>query len=533
LKLHSPAWEQRFRRRARAAARTTPALWKEYKRSRQRWDGSVAWGVFFLFLLWIGFAAAMVYQPQLSVRLNASMALAATCFAFWRSNGLHNTLTSESLDCLLAHYPIPRPVAFQLVSREWLRDGWFVAALLAAVGAALGTTCSWGVALYTVAAQWLVLHVVAVCLTAIRQRLVLGWLGLGFLALAVLAWFRPGIAKGAEWFLPAGWALLACRGEWLAALPVLALVPVSIRCWQGARHNFVHATEAMLPVTVEEEATTGFSPAEPATTPAEIQDITDRLRTGVTLQALFDEPIDAPSRLLWRWLSPSEREAMRLVTGDEPLQLARQWRKSLMTLGIGVVIGWWLPATPASWVVGLALFVSVCFFGLDAATTCDELGCVWRTWILYPVGFWDIVRAAVKTLLVQLALWLPAPLLAGAVLALRWDAQPSWGLVCGAKTAVVGLILIPLLIVSRVSGETNDSTSPHCGGRLVLTALSSILLMLVMIAVFLIAPWPFALGGLVMAIALPWAFLGAYARWFNRSRFDLMPSTGPRSQSAM
>lgn len=533
MRLYSRVWERRLRRAVRAETRTVPALWKEYKQRRRRWYHATISSYVFLFLLGISlFLSCYLNERRLVDRLDLPLIFGATAFALWRSNGLLRPLQDKMLNCLLAHYPIERTQAFRQVWQAWLWRGlWVLAVVLAPVGVALLAEQSWKIVLAMVMAQWATMHLAAICLTAVKPQRSHSWLGLLFLGMAILAWLQPPqgaqlltlLEPGARWLLPSGWALAAAHGHWNWLIPLAGLAAGSRFCWRRFRDDYLAQpdTDTVTPVVTNADEEPAFPSVEPAVTPAELHAIADRTRSA--LRPVGDEPADVIGRWLWRWFTPAERKIFRFVTNDFRATLTKQWRTSLIIATAGLAIGSCLPAKLASWVIGFTVWTSLVCLGADSQAVDGDGGNGLRRWALYPLRFWNIARTALKTILLQFACWLPVPLVGGAVLAVKWGAPATVGVLFGGKAAALILILLPISIPLQVTSNTNDSRSPHCATRLALLVILTVLLMIGGGVVFLFAPViPATAGGLVALLASGWV-LRCYGRWFNQMRFDLLP----------
>jgi len=531
VKLYSRPWEKRLRRRIRAAVRPVPSLWQEYRRRRHRWyRRNIASPVLLLFFwgLLVLFPLSLLNENR---PIELPLILGATGFALWRSNGLFHPLRSEFLNNLLAHYPIARATAFRQVSRAWLWRGvWIFVLVLAPVGGALLEQHRWAVALQLIVAQWVVMHITAVCLTAVKHRRTIRWLGLLFFGLAVAAWWQPaplaGLEPGARWLLPAGWAFAVAHGQWIRLIPVAVLMAGSVMSWQRLRTAYLTQPDAETfpPAVTDEDEEAALPPAEPKVTPQELRETEDRIRTGAALRPVVDTPADTLGRWLWRWLSPVERDIFRFVTNDFASSLTQQWRFGILFATGAVVLGGCLSATLALWIVGIGVWISLVCLGAEPS---GGDGSRLRVWGLYPLRFWDVARTGLKTMFLLLVCWLPVPVVSGATLALKWGAPATVGLVIGGKVAVLLFVLLPIGIASHVSSITNDSRSPHCSTRLALLATLTAVLIIGGGLAFLLAPMIPAMAGVLVALLASGWFLRCYGRWFNQMRFDLMPFVAP------
>jgi hypothetical protein len=220
-----------------------------------------------------------------------------------------------------------------------------------------------------------------------------------------------------------------------------------------------------------------------------------------------------------RWLTAVERELFFRINGDQCMDYPRRWGRAARMIVLALAVAGFLPATVATWIVVVAGLISLACFSFGTN------GHGQQPWYaLFPVRLIDLARIRAKTGLFHLVLWWPLPMLAGAFLAWKWNASPTMGLVFGAKAVVVFLALLPVAIVAHFSPQTNDSAARHCAVRFVLAAIATFLGTLAGVLVLLFAPWPGAAAGAVVALGFPWWFLWCYGRWFNRMRFDLMPT---------
>lgn len=515
----SRTWERDLRATVRRELRASPALWQEFKR-RQRPTRIIPTLVPVLGLL-LGATWAMSWVGQLggTAHWQLEVALILTAAACWRAVGLRAALTDEGDRMWLAYYPLSRPDVFHRKWRRWLVHSWWpwllsfvlhvtengpMAAALHAIGDAVLINC------------------LALVLPTSRYPGKVGLAGVLLLAGAIAnaLWFfwrwEPGTFA---LVLPASWPVAARQRGWWWLIPCGLLAALAVRNAQRRRREFIgeQATDVLTTPahwSDDEDFPAPVPTVELAITPAAQHAIAERLLAGVTLSPPGPEPVGLLDRWLWRGLTPRQRELLRLMTADAGTCLARDWRNSTIAAAIGLLVGAWLPAVGASWVVGIATFISGCMLALPQHSLPHAH---------YPVRFWDLVWIQTKATLFQVVLWAPIPACAGALVAWKWKMTPLLGAGFGIRVAGAALLLLPVMIVSGFSGDTNDTTSPHCRGRFALSALLTAVVMIAGGVFFLFVPVRYALVGFVPATVIGWWFLWCYGRWYNQLKFDLMP----------
>lgn len=513
----------------RRQLRASPAQWKLYKqrRARSAWTSrfALAWGLFAaLGLLFAQLAEASSAQATLM------RSLIFSALACWRATGLAAVLADDGQRLWLAFYPCSPSAVFNRKLRRWLWSGWWT--LLVAL------TVYWaenrpgthsdnpGQPGLAIGLEVVLLNSLAVLLASPQHRgkLVAAGcvLGLGGL-LNPLAWVKAeGLLVWTRWLWPTGWVESVSTGVWLWLGPAVLLVAAAAMRWRRLvdQYSYQPAVEAAPPATEpawDPEADAFVEPpipAQPAITPLEHYEIEQKIRRGEAFAPLLDQPIGRLDRLLWRWLSPAQRGTLGLMTNDMYTWLARDWRRSAVTLGLGLLLGLILPPQPASWSIGIATFIS----GFMLATPNTRLPLPF-----YPLRFWGLIGTTVKVTLFQLLLWTPLAALAGVFVAWKWHGPLMLGLFYGLKLPLLGVLLLPIGIVGQISGGTNDSSSRHCALRFALVAIPVAIVMLIGGLAFLLVPDWWCLAGLGPATMASWLFLWRYGAWFNRMKFDLMP----------
>jgi hypothetical protein len=531
---HSRAWEKRLRRRIRAEVRSVPVLWKEYKRRRSERRRAFFNNIGVPLLFWPAILAGLSFRLFASLDDAATLVLTllAGTVTCWRGNGLNDELRDENMERLLAHYPITRAAAFQKLIANWLLRGlWFGVPLAGLFAGVQFLNChserAWRSAVVVFFLQWIVLHLTAVCLARAQRPRILRHTGWVLLLLALLTsfrpvWFTPSlsvIAEGAKTLLPAAWIVALADGEWLWLIPVTALGAFSVVFVHQFRTSFIREPDADVhrPPLDEDEELGLVAPTQPVAAFAERLDIEHRIRTGQLLCAAAPDQLPLLERLLNRWLSSHELDLLRVYCGDGSLKLGRRCLVVAMITVIGMLISSVFSTATASWVLPVTVFISLLVMTSTAAA---------RPFALYPLNFWEIIRLDLKLTLFALALWLPAPLVGGMFLAVKWNVPPLIGLLYGVKAAALVLALVPVGMLMGITSDTNDSRSRHCSTRFALSALLTVVMTVAGGAVFLFAPMPGALIGLGIANLFPWWFLWRYGSWFNRMKFDLMPKIG-------
>jgi hypothetical protein len=177
----------------------------------------------------------------------------------------------------------------------------------------------------------------------------------------------------------------------------------------------------------------------------------------------------------------------------------------------------WFPQVAFIWVFfgAIPLFASQRGFALP-----PQGGLQSPYYALYPIGFWELTRAFLKINLTKILVILPLLLVAFAATG-GFQSLALWD---GLKIIALVLMAQPLLVIAAISPNTNDTQK----SAFACLVFGLMLVLLALGATFYFASqwWLVALAGFLTA-ALSVFVLFLYGRWFNHSRFDLVPLQRP------
>ncbi len=382
------------------------------------------------------------------------------------------------------------------------------------------------------AVQWLFTISIALCLVAYappRRFAVLGaFFHFGAVGVILLGSRTPAICQWlAHWAWvspPMGWIIqslgLSQQGGWLYMLTpslmsasVLALSPFAYR---RALQSFLrtepqHETDGRNAEVIEFGEEMVQSPIESITA----------IQSG-RFMAEFDwKSAGFLEGLLSRWLNSRERSIAEYMLGRDP-----NWNSTVKRsrLGGGVLAAvWWaesryVGSNNFGFLILLGFSTLVSFFSsLPGFSLPPNGGLTSPYFAMYPIGFWEMARTVIKINIVKMTVGIPY--------LLAFFAVPMIGILApGAGTCLrvvfVVLAIQPAVIVGSISHRTNDT-------RYASMVLLAILAMLVMVVagIVLFAATTFlvvGLAGIAFAV-MSGVVLIMYGRWFDQSRFDLVP----------
>jgi hypothetical protein len=379
--------------------------------------------------------------------------------------------------------------------------------------------------------QWLFLVAMAVCLVAFARPKYFAFPAALFEMAAFLFLFagqnHPRLCawlSGLAWCVPPlGWILqsLGVSGSsdllhrvWpgLMSAVVLALSPIAFR---RARQAFLlieprHATDGRNPELIEfgERLAQSADDARAAIQRRQFLAGFDWQNAGF-LERFVARLLNARERVLAEFLLAANPRWTVLLRGVLPfllLVLAALWlfgRRLFPTAGMLVFMAGMMGA--------VMLFKSPRGFALPPGGGLQS-----PYYALYPIRFWELTRVLLKinlakTLVLLLFLFVLRAAFGGFQPLTVWD---------GLKLAALALMAQPLLVIAAISPNTNDTRK--AGSGCLVFALMSVMLGVAATFFFAARWWVVAPAGFVTA-ALPAFVLFLYGRWFNRSRFDLVP----------
>jgi len=542
VRLRRWSFAKAARQRVRAEVSASASLRKERRLARKaarRRAGIRPWMtrvVFLGFLLPVAFAYSMVTMEYI-VALILLWTLAAL---FLHAIRFRAALYDDPGLIVFDYWPIPDGEIFRAQWKKFLRRSWWTlfgfaaayAILLAHSGGGWHALTG-GLALGAV--QWLFMVAMAVCLVAFARPKYFAFPAALFWMAAFLFLFagqhHPRLCawlSGLAWCLPPlGWILQSLgvsesSGVLHRVLPglmsavVLALSPIAFR---RARQAFLlseprHATDGRNPELIEFGARLAQNPDDAR---AAIQ--RRQFLTGFDWQnAGFLE------RFVSRLLNARERVLAEFLLAANPRWTS--FLRGVLPFFLSAVVVLWLFRSSLVPMAGMLVFMAVIFGAVHLFASPRGFalppggGLQSPYYALYPIGFWELTRLVLKinlakTLVLLLFLLVLSAEFGGFQLLTVWE---------GLKLAALALMAQPLLVIAAISPNTNDTQK--AGSGCLPTALMSVIMSVILGAdatFFIAARWWIVAPAGLLAAAVPVFVLFLYGRWFNRSRFDLVP----------
>jgi hypothetical protein len=478
----------------------------------------------------------MVLYRSLTVESIVALILLWTLATLFSLAGkFHAALYDDPALVVFDYWPISDGEIFRAQWKKFLRGSWWTP-----VGFALAYSIllahsggSWhaltgGLALGAV--QWLFLVAMAVCLVAFARPKYFAFLaGLFLMATILLLVAGQNQARLCAWLSglawcvpPLGWILqsLGVSGstgvlhQFLPALmsgTALALAPIA---FQRARQAFLlsepqHATDGRIPELIE------FG-ERLAQSPGDARAVIQRRQ----FLAGFDwQKGGLVERFVSRLLNARERTVAEFLLGGNPgwtPLFTHLLSYSLLVLG---VVALWLferSLIPTAMLMGGVMGAIYVFAAPRGFALPPGGGLQSPYYAIYPIGFWELTRVVLKINLTKTFVILSFLL----VVFVTYGGFQSLGVWDGLKLAALALMAQPLLVIAAISPNSNDTQK--ISFVFLAFALTSILLAFAATFFFAARWWIFAPAGfLTAAISVFQLFL--YGRWFNRSRFDLVP----------
>jgi hypothetical protein len=564
--LHDKHFERALRRRVKAAIRSSPSLRSEYRRARRR--STREGGPWMLRgLVTTGFLLSMTKVTGGGASVDALLGvltLWCACFSVYYANRLRFQLYSAPELLVMVLQPMSDAAIFV---RQWRRWGWVTLWLL---GDALGALAiiffhtpaglvQWIAAVPCALALWM--SAVSLAALFVWRRPSANYGGFAsavFLLLAtviIAGVYSPSVvarvlegASGPFYLLPPfGWINYVVRESVLgsALLPLLLLGPVALLApgLHYARKRLAEhyqlvaagpseagdvddtdartetADSAGLPIRPAPAA--NGTPAKPD--PAAVAAIADAWRTPLSLR----ESGGWIEKLVSRWLTTRELDVGEFMTAGQT-DWTRALRRSVI-LVLAALLAAVSLGPSGLWIcyVGLYLAIST---GLPLlGTSCVGFatvhlsGASFPAYAGLPVAFGDTGRFLIKVGVVRTAAFLPAALVAGAVVGHVVDAGWVPGFWIAAKLLVLIICWQPVLATYQFSAGTNDTRGPFWRVMKLVVLLGPLLLALVgASAAGIVAPPRWAIGGLLAAAFISWGTYRLYGRFYSRNAFDLM-----------
>lgn len=560
MKLHSPAFERRLRRRVKQTIRASPELKREARRTNRarRYSGRS-----FLRLLGSALAAGLTVSI---VRRTGHPGTALVFVGIWLLAAIsfqvqalaHHLYASPDLSAL-GMLPIPAPAVFRRQSEKFLRGtSWLLVDLLAMLGAlAIWTelpVATWLALLPIIVLSWLITVALTGLAAVYCPRLPYPLISMavmltGFLLCFTGSYVGPTLlavldrsADTLRLLLPTAWpaSLFLCLrpgGFWLVLLflvPSLGLI-WTLRHTRSRLASGYEFAESLLPEphdVLPPEVTPVFQGANGA--PARAGRTT--IEEFVTSRGFLSGPTWFRNgwceARLWQWLTARERKVVEFVFPQD-LWITRSWSKVFLHLAVGGVLGLalgWLNPALQFWVwLGVMLWTGLralaSFYANGRAFSpmfCSGVNI--QMHVVYPLGYRELSRVLFKYSLVQLPLLAGYGAICGAGIAWLGGLQWLAGVVIGFKLAVLLGAARFIFVTLAFSAGTNDSSTLRW--RTVVLVGVVVLLGLVFLglgAAGVLVPQPLLAVGLwVAAILDAWWLWRLYGWFYNTNRFDVM-----------
>jgi hypothetical protein len=569
MKLHSPRFESALRGSLRAAIRASPALKREFREARRFRKHYRAW-ILIRPAISIGFGLLVLRVAQLTHHPATALAL-VTCwlfaFVFFHAQGLLKTLYGAGDLPALTFLPVAESTIFEWELRKFARGSLMsMVDGLAAVGLLswyLGfSPLRWGLAAAVTVLAWLLLLALGILCAARLPRLPYSGISLLFVGSAFLLFFaRDFIGHAAldlldrfgpqiNLLVPTGWAvsqfellLPAPRWSTLALLVPLTAVVLAgqnslelLRRHYGFREPTLPEVPDLLP-EVEPEGSAGVPERESWRVGR--TDIEEILQSRQFLRPPAWPAAGRFERLLWRWLNDREKALVEFVFPNG-FSVWEPWQKIFRNFAIGclaaAVMGF-VKGEFRGFVLGATLFVTGC----QALPRLLNNGRVFQPVLLgginipiyagYPCTFRELAQLLMKCTAVQVPLFLPFFLLAGAGLAYLTAFPFASAFLMGLKCVWLFLSARLMLIVFSFSAGTNDTSRITWRSLMfIIFGVAGGLCFLALGASGLFVPDPVVASALCLLASIEaLTFCAIYAFFYNRMRFDLMSL--PREQS--
>jgi hypothetical protein len=552
VNLRWKAFERGLDRRIRNEVRTSARLRQEYqhlRRGRRWWNLRISPGTYRLIFWFI----ALNYIALGRLAIEQAMAIIwlwAMGAAFWQAGRLQSALYFAAELNLFHHLPISDGEIFHVQWRKFLRG---------MIWPALDFVVLYGALAYRMGAGWQS-PVVGLGFGSLQGLFVAGiatnLLGFGFrnrLPYAALLFYTSGIgilffggrmpevvswlSAAAYWIPPAGWIQYALgvsvsRGagtDWIPSLlagAVLAVYPIA----QRRLHQGYKLSEAVFARAFRFTATGEAASLRLAEYGEQFAQPPEDASASVKARAFLDQldwrKAGLVERIVSGVLTERERTIAEFLTAANP-----GWTKSFRTLVVlGGVLFIAVRVFPIQFASGILIITSVAAvlfmgagnrvwrgFGPSAA-----VGLPPPFYTFYPLSFAELHCAVMKILLVRYLLLLP--FLAGAVVlfATTLKLKTELAFLPGLKLIMVGIAAPPILAIIPFSSSSNDSDQ----FRFAIPAALYGLLTIACGAVFVLSQDILisSSAGVVGAFCC-WLAPWFYGRRFNRSKFDLLPST--------
>ncbi len=559
MKLHSPRFEAKLRRKVKRAVQSSRELKREFRANSSLQHYSLFLVVRPLFCLGVGFAVWGCTQsfPTLASPL-AVITLWTALFVFIHAQGLQTRLYGSPDLSALFMLPISIEQIFRWEFQKFSRRSlWSLLDLIAAFGTlawSLGLLEQyWPAAVGIAVLTWVtVLALAGLCAAYVPWLAPLVLPG-GFIALIGVALAEKYVTESVIMMLldryapvinlviPTGWPaalfqVLTPKGDSLAfamLVPVLGLlvtIPFSLARLRSRYEVHEPIQDEAHDLIPGEELQTETVAERPPMGVSAIEDIV-RSRQFLTIPAWRE--LGWFERKLWDWLSEREKALADFVF-PAGLSISTEWRKIARNVAVVTVtalaVGWLFPSAKA-WILIGGFFITSCqalgnALGSGRAFHPNfSSGVATPMYSAYAIGFRELSQLLFKCTAVNVPMIVSYSTLISAALVAGLGG-PSIG-----QAALMGFKAGLLLVTARFitvtfgfSAGTNDSSGLRWRtAALVVVMLGSAGMFLGLgAAALLVSNQLLAWSCLLLAALDAYAFHRCYGYFFDANRFDLM-----------
>ncbi len=547
MRLASPAFERRLRKRVRAEIRDNVQLKasgnvRALQKTVPPWMSQA--GLSFIFAIF--FVSVTGGQGQFGLGY-AALALWTTASALRRSRQLQNLLYAAPDLGVLYSLPIADAQVFRLQWHKFLRQGGilFLNLLIAYCGLAAMSNSTehwWAIGILTAALQWVLIVALSIhCaawvpyfpLNAISSLLS----GLGFVIVFFWSSFPsavPDIINLGYWSSPSGWINYASVQSSSARdyQSLLLILPVSLII-AGARFSLLRLRENYAlhepdeathsePELTEENVHSFLRLPE---TPGETA-IQDRIKSGDFMRSGDWKQVGWIEKIAAKMMNSRQLLVAEFLVGGTP-----RWTRKLRW-------GMLIAATCSVFVLffgehgGVIIFfpaylIATALLPMSANEwrglgTYPTAGLFSPIYAMYPISYDEILAVVLKINVLRCAAASPVLAIYGAVVAGVLHEPVMMGISLATKVAVAAMALQPLFLVLRISAGTNDTKARRLFWHLFWILPLTITLGVCMFIVFTAKNDWIAAGCLVALSVLSFAIV-FFQRWlYRQAKFDLL-----------
>jgi len=564
MRLHSPAFQKRLRRKVKAAITESAALKKEYRQARKyrrryslNWFGRGALSVGLGILVYN--IAGLTNHPVTAL---AAIAIWMFGWIFFRAQSLWTLLHANRDIMALRLLPISDAAIFRWqIQKFGQKSIYSLFDLMAGLGGLVLfldlPPSAWLAVPLIAAIGWVtLLALAALCVFFVprkaRQIIASGFIIGGFFSLYLSRFVARPILEFIDRFgpdlisfLPTGWPvslfqLLPPNPRWSA---LVALLPIALTIWsltysiRRLRNGF-RFEEQLLPVapdiipTSETEASGTMPPANQHQVHLGLTAIEELIQSRKFLEPVSWQNRGWFERWLWGWLDARERVLSEFAF-PRGYAITIPWRNTFRNLVVAVAAAFaagLASPTLKIWILGFGLLVTSAQALAQMLGSGNSFRSIFCSGVNIPIyagfgiGYRELARLLIKCSIVQLPLFIPFVMVWSVLIEQLYDVPWQAGIVFGFKGSILLFAARFILITFRFSGSTNDSSR--------FRSRSFFLMFLVVSLVFAFL----GLGGAglfvpdAMAAWMMWALavldayllFRLYGRLYNANRFDLM-----------